>query len=108
MSPSSLDNSTAMEQTNNILCARHFHQVFWLPESELHGRLRITYATTSNFVDKNLPVVLICAPMFGGRWYGMRSPDNNEEVTLIRPIASQDDNASRSTCTIKWSSCRVF
>lgn len=57
-----------MDEAIRITSARHLHQVFWLSENELHDKLRVTYATSSNFSEKNLPVVLICAPMFGGRW----------------------------------------
>lgn len=57
-----------MDEAIEILCAKHFHQSMWLPENNVHSKLRITYATTGNFDDESLPVILFCTPMFGGRW----------------------------------------
>ena len=51
-----------------IVCAKHLHQCLWLPQSDSHGRLRVTFSTTSNFADTTLPTVLVAPPMFGGRW----------------------------------------
>lgn len=48
--------------------AGHLHQCLWLPETQDHPRLRVTYATTSNFSDESLPAILFIPPMFGSRW----------------------------------------
>lgn len=59
------------EQALPLLCSRHFHQVLWLPETESHSKLRVTYATTTNFDDASIPVVLFIGPMFGTRWLAL-------------------------------------
>jgi hypothetical protein len=48
--------------------AGHLHQCLWLPETQDHPRLRVTFATTSNFDDEKLPAILFIPPMFGSRW----------------------------------------
>lgn len=60
----SLAASNTTEQAMEILCAKHFHQCFWIPASEASGnvRLRVTYATSSNFDDESLPVALFFHP----------------------------------------------
>lgn len=50
------------------LSAGHFHQCLWLPQTTDHPRLRVTYATTGNFSDESLPVILFIGPMFGSRY----------------------------------------
>jgi predicted dienelactone hydrolase len=45
----------------------HFHQSLHIPASPEHERLRVTYATTTNFGQKELPVVLFCHPMGAAR-----------------------------------------
>ena len=49
--------------------AGHLHQSLWLPETQDHPRLRVTFATTSNFDDETLPAILFIPPMFGSRWF---------------------------------------
>jgi hypothetical protein len=49
--------------------AGHLHQCLWLPETQDHPRLRVSYATTSNFDDITLPAILFIPPMFGSRWF---------------------------------------
>lgn len=44
-----------------------FHQCLYLPQTSHHLRIRVTYATTTNFEDVNLPVVLFCTPMGASR-----------------------------------------
>jgi predicted dienelactone hydrolase len=56
-SPSPLDLATTF--CSNI----SFHQSLYLPASSSHERLRVTFATTTNFKQKELPVVLFCHPM---------------------------------------------
>jgi len=64
-SASARDNALAR------VSARHVHQCLWLPETQEHPRLRVTYATTSNFEDASLPAVLFIPPMFGSRWFAL-------------------------------------
>ena len=49
--------------------AGHLHQCLWLPETQDHTRLRVTFATTSNFENESLPAILFIPPMFGSRWF---------------------------------------
>jgi hypothetical protein len=49
--------------------AGHLHQCLWLPQTQDHPRLRVTYATTSNFDNESLPAILFIPPMFGSRWF---------------------------------------
>lgn len=56
------------DEAVSIACAKHLHQSLWLPETPSHGRLRVTFSTTSNFADSSLPLIFNCPPMFGGRW----------------------------------------
>ncbi|KAF7187423.1 hypothetical protein HII31_11312 [Pseudocercospora fuligena] len=58
----------AVDAAIKILAAQHLHQCLWLPRSETHERLRVTFSTTSNFQHGSLPVVLFCGPMFGTRY----------------------------------------
>ncbi len=62
---------SAQEEAVRIVCAKHIHQCFWLPRNETHEALRITYSTTSNFTNADLPVILVCGPMFGSRYVGV-------------------------------------
>jgi hypothetical protein len=45
-----------------------FHQSIHLPASPEHDRLRVTFATTTNFDASELPVVLFCHPMGAARY----------------------------------------
>jgi len=51
-----------------MICAKNFHQALWLPETTDHPKLKVTYSTTTNFDNVNLPAVLFVGPMFGTRW----------------------------------------
>jgi hypothetical protein len=53
--------------------AGHLHQCIWLPETQDHPRLRVTYATTSNFENETLPAILFIPPMFGSRWFALET-----------------------------------
>ncbi|KAF2147799.1 hypothetical protein K461DRAFT_248700, partial [Myriangium duriaei CBS 260.36] len=50
------------------ICTKNFHQALWLPETADHPKLKVTYSTTTNFDDVDLPAVLFIGPMFGTRW----------------------------------------
>lgn len=56
------------EQAIQTLCAKHLHRALWLPETADHPKLRVTYATTSNFDDASLPAILFIGPLFSSRW----------------------------------------
>lgn len=56
-----------MDEACAIVCAKNLHQCLWLPATDSHERLRVTYSTTKNFADTTLPAVLFCAPMFATR-----------------------------------------
>lgn len=60
--------SSARDRALRTLSAGHFHQCLWLPQTTDHPRLRVTYATTSNFSDETLPAILFIGPMFGSRY----------------------------------------
>ena len=71
MNPSKLgqtSESSSIKDAIEAVCAGHFHQCLWIPETPEHGKLRITFSTTSNFEDMSLPTILFCAPLFGSRW----------------------------------------
>jgi hypothetical protein len=58
-----------------FLAPLHFHQSLWIPETADHARLRVTFATTSNFARADnedessaLPTMLFAGPMFGTRY----------------------------------------
>lgn len=84
-------SETSLAATNEaleILCAKHLHQCFWIPANDQlgHGRLRVTYSTTSNFEDETLPVVLFFHPMFGGR-YSVAAFDHLAREKGVRVVA---------------------
>jgi predicted dienelactone hydrolase len=60
--PSPVDMATTF--CSNI----SFHRSLYLPVSSEHERLRVTFATTTNFGEKELPVVLFCHPMGAARY----------------------------------------
>jgi hypothetical protein len=78
-----------------FLAPRHFHQSLWIPETDHHARLRVTFATTSNFASGNdsdasaaaLPVMLFAGPMFGTRYMAVHmdhlSKENGVRVIFI-------------------------
>jgi hypothetical protein len=63
-----------------LLSTRHLHQSLWIPETEHHARLRVTFATTSNFALGHdgdvsaaaLPAMLFAGPMFGTRYMAVQ------------------------------------
>lgn len=64
------------------------HQCLWIPANEGlgHGRLRVTYSTTTNFEDEILPVALFFHPMFGSR-YSLAVFDHLAKEKGVRIIA---------------------
>jgi hypothetical protein len=63
------DTTSSRDTALATVSAGHLHRCLWLPESPTHPRLRVTYATTSNFNDEKLPAILFIPPMFGSRWF---------------------------------------
>ena len=61
--------SSPRDRALRTLSAGHFHQCLWLPQTSDHPRLRVTYATTSNFSDESLPAILFIGPLFGSRYF---------------------------------------
>ena len=61
-------SASPTDEAIKYVCPRHLHQVLWLSENDSHGKLRVTFSTTSNFSDPSLPVIFVCPPMFGSRW----------------------------------------
>lgn len=78
-----------------ILAQRNFHQHIWLPESTTHKKLRVTFATTSNFDDQTLPAFLFVGPMFGSRYLAVVF-DKLARETGIRGIAVDRYEASKA------------
>jgi hypothetical protein len=66
---SSNSTNSSRDTALATVSAGHLHQRLWLPETQNHPRLRVTYATTSNFNDVSLPAILFIPPMFGSRWF---------------------------------------
>jgi hypothetical protein len=51
-----------------VICTKGFHQALWLPETVHHPKLKVTFSTTTNFDNIDLPVILFVGPMFGTRY----------------------------------------
>jgi len=60
--------SSTRDRALETLSAGHLHQSLWLPQTTEHPRLRVTYATTSNFDDVSLPAILFIGPLFNSRY----------------------------------------
>lgn len=60
--------SSPENQAIRTVCGRNFHQTLWLPETATHQKLRVTYATTTNFDNVSLPVILYISQMYATRW----------------------------------------
>lgn len=59
----------AKDEAIQLFAQRCFHQCFHISATEKHDRLRVTFATTTNFEQTELPVVLFVGPMFGNRYF---------------------------------------
>lgn len=59
----------AFDEATRRLAQKHLHQSFQLPETSSHASLRVTFATTSNFDQDELPVILFIGPMFSSRYH---------------------------------------
>jgi len=69
--PSDEDQSSLLlEQATKFCSDGCFHQSLWLPATTSRLRLRITFATSTNFVAgglEEMPTVLFCLPMGASR-----------------------------------------
>lgn len=76
---SPLDN--AITFCSNI----YYHRSLHIPASSSHGKLRVTYATTTNFENAELPVVLFCHPMGAARYliFGFEEAARREGVRVV-------------------------
>ncbi|USW47684.1 Putative alpha/Beta hydrolase [Septoria linicola] len=59
----------AKDRAIQLFAQSSFHQCFHVSATEKHDRLRVTFATTTNFDQTELPVVLFVGPMFGNRYF---------------------------------------
>jgi len=63
-----ISTQTPKDKALAFVCAEEFHRCLWLPETQDHGRLRVTFSTTKNFDQASLPAMLFVGPMFGSRY----------------------------------------
>lgn len=66
---SSVSPDEGFDEAARRLAQKHLHQSLQLPQTSSHGSLRVTFSTTSNFDQHELPVVLFIGPMFGSRYH---------------------------------------
>ncbi|KAF2160171.1 hypothetical protein M409DRAFT_29466 [Zasmidium cellare ATCC 36951] len=78
------------------IAPRNFHQHLWLPQTPSHEKLRVTFATTSNFDDQSLPASLFVGPMFGSRYLAVLF-DKLAQETGMRAIAVDRPGIGGST-----------
>lgn len=62
-------SSDAEQKAITMLANRCYHQCLWIPATEKHGKLRVTFATSSNFDNDDLPVMLFVPPQFCSRYH---------------------------------------
>ncbi|PIB01512.1 hypothetical protein CB0940_00985 [Cercospora beticola] len=60
---------SSLDSAIRLLADRKYHQCFRLAATDKHEELRVTFATSTNFDDNVLPVVLFVGPMFGSRYF---------------------------------------
>lgn len=87
---------SAMERATEMLCASHLHRSIWLPATEQHERLRVTYSLTRNFSDAQVPAVLFCGPLFGSRYINIMF-DNLAKAAGVRVICVDRPGMGGST-----------
>jgi len=59
------------EQAISIIAPRKFHQIFIVPATDKHGRLKVTYAVLGKQDGDDVPTIMFCGGMFGMRWQGI-------------------------------------
>ncbi|KAI5197998.1 hypothetical protein E4T39_07008 [Aureobasidium subglaciale] len=67
-SSSTPQHSSPVDAAITFSCHENFHQSIILQATADHKALRITYATTTNFSNEELPVILFCHPMGAARY----------------------------------------
>jgi hypothetical protein len=66
-----MNETASADQAFRTVCDVSFHRTLWVPETPDHPKLKVTYATTTNFNNVNLPAVLFIGPMFSTRWVAL-------------------------------------
>lgn len=80
--------TTATDDAITYCSNRSFHQCIHLPATSQHPRLRVTFATTTNFdndAEEELPVILFCHPMGAARYmiYGFEHLAKKMGVRMV-------------------------
>ncbi|KAI4740458.1 hypothetical protein E4T50_09105 [Aureobasidium sp. EXF-12298] len=77
--------TTASDDAITFCSNLHFHQSIYIPASTSHPKLRVTFSTTTNSNDENLPVVLFCHPMGAARYmiYGFENLAKKVGVRVV-------------------------
>ncbi|KAF2207479.1 hypothetical protein CERZMDRAFT_102376 [Cercospora zeae-maydis SCOH1-5] len=60
---------SSLDSAVRLLADLKFHQCFRLAATDKHEELRVTFATSTNFDNHELPVVLFVGPMFCSRFF---------------------------------------
>lgn len=60
--------SSAEEQAIGLLAARKLHQIFTLPATDKHEALKVSYSIAGPEAGEDVPTIMFCGGMFGGRW----------------------------------------
>lgn len=81
----SISISSAEERAIGIAAPRKLHQIFTLPATDKHEALKVSYSIAGPEAGEDVPTILFCGGMFGGRWM---APGHNfyaekERVRLI-------------------------
>lgn len=94
---------TPLDKATTFCSNINFHRSLHLPATSTHERLRVTYATTTNFENAELPVVLFCHPMGAARYliFGFEEVAKREGVRVV--IVDRYDISSLSC---RWPSPR--
>lgn len=80
-----------------LLANKSFHQCLWLPATTNHSKLRVTFATTTNFSNESkLPIILFIGPMFGNRYFALAF-DKIAKETGVRVICVDRPGIGGST-----------
>ncbi|KEQ75219.1 hypothetical protein M436DRAFT_25653, partial [Aureobasidium namibiae CBS 147.97] len=77
--------SSPLDAATTFCSNINYHRSLQIPASLSHERLRVTYATTTNFEDETLPVVLFCHPMGAARYliFGFEELATKEGVRVV-------------------------
>ncbi|CZR54154.1 uncharacterized protein PAC_04037 [Phialocephala subalpina] len=64
----SISITPAEEQAIGRLAPRKLHQIFTLPATDKHEALKVSYSIAGPEAGEDVPTILFCGGMFGGRW----------------------------------------